>query len=129
MKAGAPNGAAASRRADEGSKPPISRPRARCPPIDPLTPISAVIDDTAWQARSASSCTAAMSAAGDPGPDGSLMSDGAPHPEQSTASAAPRKTRKHESRDGVFGVNKVRVVRLVFCALRERRGYRLFIFC
>ena len=97
MKAGWPNGAGASRRADAGGARPASRrARSRCPPTDPLTAISVVMVETARQAAVACVTAAAASAAGAPGPAGSFMS-GAAHDETTTA-ARTRTVCSHRAR-------------------------------
>src|SRR5688572_32987392 len=86
MKIGAPNGAAASIRADAGgARPAVMRARKRRPPIDPLPPISAVMVETVPQARVASASADAASAAGAPGPVGSFIRPGAQEPVNSAA--------------------------------------------
>src|SRR5262245_54563709 len=94
MKIGAPNGAAASSRADDGgARPAVSRARKRWPPIDPLPPISAVMVVTARHAFVASARAEAASDAGAPGPPGSFIS-GVPHPPHVNATThAARRTR------------------------------------
>src|SRR5262245_65853402 len=94
MKSGAPNGAAASRRADAGAaRPAVNRARNRRPPIDPLPAISAVMVETALHARVASASADAASGAGAPGPAGSFIS-GAPHPAHTIAlTSVARSTR------------------------------------
>src|SRR5712691_4659856 len=78
MNIGAPNGAAASSRADAGDASPAeSRARNRCPPTDPAAAISAVMVETARQVLVASDTASRASLAGLPGPAGSFISGAA----------------------------------------------------
>src|SRR5262249_36169648 len=114
MNRGAPNGAAASRRADAGRATPTSmRPRTRSPPIDPLTAISAVRVFTRWQAAVASTMASRARGAGAPGPEGSFSS-GAPQPVLIIATAntprTPRTPQNHETESVLYKAFFVRFV-------------------